>query len=117
MRKGKTFTGFQDFYLKAKARMWPCLSYMCHVHSTAESLNAAPLPKQERAREWAAKDAGLRLAWDRREAEHLHVRRGNTFTGFEGLLPESQGHNLAVPVLYVPYSLDSGLVGCLHMWH
>ena len=29
--------------------------------------------KQERAREWAAKDAGLRLAWDRREAEHLHV--------------------------------------------
>ena len=38
--------------------------------------------KQEKAREWAVKDEGLRLAWDRREAEHLHVRRGNTFTGF-----------------------------------
>jgi len=28
---------------------------------------------------------------------------------FQGLLPESQGHNLALTVLCVPYSLDSGL--------
>jgi hypothetical protein len=27
---------------------------------------------------------------------------------FCGLLPERQGHDLAVTVLYVPYSLDSG---------
>ena len=27
---------------------------------------------------------------------------------FEGLLPESQGQNLALTVLCVPYSLDSG---------
>ena len=27
---------------------------------------------------------------------------------FYGLLPENQGQNLAVTVLYVPYSLDSG---------
>ena len=26
----------------------------------------------------------------------------------EGLVPESQGQNLALTVLYVPYSLDSG---------
>ena len=29
-------------------------------------------------------------------------------TRFQGLLPESQGQNLAVSVLHVPYSLDSG---------
>jgi len=28
---------------------------------------------------------------------------------FCGLLPESQGQNLAVTVIYVPYSLDSGM--------
>jgi len=33
-------------------------------------------------------------------------------TLFQGLLPESQGQNVALTVLYVPYSLDSGtLIG------
>jgi len=32
-------------------------------------------------------------------------RRGNKF---EGLLPENQGQHLALTVIYVPYSLDSG---------
>jgi hypothetical protein len=27
---------------------------------------------------------------------------------FQGILPVSQGQNLAMPVLYVPYLLDSG---------
>ena len=32
--------------------------------------------------------------------------------GFSGLYPESQAHHLALAVLYLPYSLDSGgLVG------
>ena len=32
--------------------------------------------------------------------------------GFSGLYPESQGQHLALAVLYLPYSLDSGgLVG------
>ena len=26
-RKGNNFTGFEDFYPKARARIWPCLSY------------------------------------------------------------------------------------------
>ena len=26
---------FKDFCLKAKARIWPGLSYMCHIRSTA----------------------------------------------------------------------------------
>jgi hypothetical protein len=36
-------------------------------------------------------------------------RRGHTFSNFGGLCPDSQGQNLAVTVLCVPYSLDSGL--------
>ena len=33
---------------------------------------------------------------------------GKTPSAFQGLEPESPGQNLAVTVLYVPYSLDSG---------
>ena len=28
-----TAKGFNDVYLEAKARIWPCLSYMCHIRS------------------------------------------------------------------------------------
>ena len=35
-RRGKNFKGLKEFYLKANARNWPCLSYMCHVRSTAD---------------------------------------------------------------------------------
>jgi hypothetical protein len=31
-----------------------------------------------------------------------------TFDNVKGLLPESQGQNLALTVLFVPHSLDSG---------
>ena len=37
----------------------------------------------------------------------LQERRGNSFDGFHEL-PERQGQNLAVTVLHVPRSLDSG---------
>ena len=35
-RRGINLKGLQDFYLKAKARIWPWLSYMCHIRSTAD---------------------------------------------------------------------------------
>ena len=35
-RRGNNSKGFKDFSLKAKARVWPGLSYMCHVGSTAD---------------------------------------------------------------------------------
>ena len=34
-RRGNHSKGFKDLYLKAKARIWPGLSCMCHVRSTA----------------------------------------------------------------------------------
>jgi len=34
-RKGNQLKGLKDFYLNAKARIWPWLSYMCHIRSTA----------------------------------------------------------------------------------
>jgi len=37
---------------------------------------------------------------------------GNGLKGFKGLLPESQGQNLALTVLYVPYSLDKRTLKC-----
>ena len=33
--RGNTVQGFKDFFLKAKARIWAWLSYMCHICSTA----------------------------------------------------------------------------------
>ena len=33
---GNNLKGLNDFHLKAKARIWPRLSYMCHIRSTAE---------------------------------------------------------------------------------
>ena len=32
-RRGKTLNGFKDFYVKAKARIWPWLPYICHICS------------------------------------------------------------------------------------
>ena len=40
-------------------------------------------------------------------AVRFRARRGQLET-LEGLLPDSQGQNLALTVLYMPYSLDSG---------
>ena len=34
-RRGNTFTAFNAFDLEAKAKLWPWLSYMCHIRSTA----------------------------------------------------------------------------------
>ena len=41
-------------------------------------------------------------------AQREHLQR------FQGRLPESHGRNLAVTVLYMPYSLDSGRVRIVH---
>ena len=30
-RRGNNFKGSMDFHLKAKARIWPWLSYVCHI--------------------------------------------------------------------------------------
>ena len=35
-RKGNNLKGFEDFRLKVKARIWPWLSYMCRICSTAD---------------------------------------------------------------------------------
>jgi len=35
-RRRGNMKGFNDAYLQGKARIWPCPSYMCHIHSTAE---------------------------------------------------------------------------------
>ena len=34
-RRRNILQRFRDFYLQAKARIWPCLSCMCHICSTA----------------------------------------------------------------------------------
>jgi len=44
-----------------------------------------------------------------RAGESASERRANTLQ--HGPLPASQGHNRALTMLYVPYSLDSGTVG------
>ena len=42
-------------------------------------------------------------------SQYYHFRaRREELKRFKGLLPESQGQNLALTVLYVPYLLDSG---------
>ena len=45
---------------------------------------------------------GLRVIKKKKKREQVET--------FEGLLPESQGQNQALTVLYVPHSLDSGLL-------
>ena len=34
-RRGDNFKRFDDFYLKARSIIWPQLTYMCHIRSTA----------------------------------------------------------------------------------
>jgi len=34
-QEGKNSKGFKDFQLKAEDRIWPWLSHMCHIRSTA----------------------------------------------------------------------------------
>jgi len=41
-RRGTNLTGFMDLYLKAKAIIWPWLSYMCHIRSTAGAFARSP---------------------------------------------------------------------------
>ena len=42
-RRGKNVKRYKVWHLKAKANIWPWLSYMCRIHSTAaESLNTSP---------------------------------------------------------------------------
>jgi len=38
-RRGNNVKHVNDFYLKAKARIWPCLSYVCNIRSTADGQN------------------------------------------------------------------------------
>ena len=35
-RVGNNLKGVKDFKLKAKARIWPCMYYMCRAYSTAD---------------------------------------------------------------------------------
>jgi len=43
-------------------------------------------------------------------SEHRGAECGDAVAEYDqGRLPESQGHNLALTVLYVTYSLDSGV--------
>ena len=45
-----------------------------------------------------------------RNQGRVRAKKGQLKT-FQGLLQESRGQNLALPVSYVPYSLDSGVCG------
>ena len=36
-RRGNNLKGCKDFYLKAQARIWPCLFDVCRIRSTAEA--------------------------------------------------------------------------------
>jgi len=40
--------------------------------------------------------------------EHHNRAKREQLKRLEGLLPDSQGRNLALALLFVPYSLDSG---------
>ena len=42
---------------------------------------------------------------------HRFQEKREHFQRVDGLLPESHGHILALTVLFVPYSLDSGQAG------
>jgi len=35
-RRGNNLNGLKDFYMNAKARIWPRLSYVCHIRSTED---------------------------------------------------------------------------------
>ena len=43
-RRGNNVKGVRDFCLKAKARIWPRLSCMCHIRSTAVLLSPLARP-------------------------------------------------------------------------
>ena len=69
------------------------------VHDSLSLLNLQNALRFERSRE------GLRFP-PNKLASRFRTKRG-PFERFQGLLPESQGHDLALTVLYVPDSLVS----------
>ena len=73
--------------LRVQARTWPGLSYVCHIHLTAVI--------------WCATASNVTTS-----AKREHLQR------VYGLIPESAGQNLALTVLYVRYSRDSGDLAC-----
>jgi hypothetical protein len=46
-RRGNNFKGFKDFNLRAKARFWPWLSYLCRFCSAAEIGNPSGLGMEQ----------------------------------------------------------------------
>jgi len=73
-----TFKRFKGFRLKAKARIRPGLSCMCHICT------------------WARWGGGWRSG-----AKRVHLQT------FRGLSPESRGRNPALTALHVPYLLEA----------
>ena len=54
---------------------------------------------------------------DTKVYEHLRFQaKSEHIERVPGLLPESQGQNVALTVLCVPYSLDNGMWQSAHLW-
>ena len=103
-----TWEQLKDFCLKAKYRVWPWLSYMRHIRSTADARKTADTTWDQPldGPAWHAYQARFKLILN--PAPCKQDRNGNKLIIFQGLQPESQGKSLALTVLCVPHSLDSG---------
>ena len=65
-RKRRTFKHFKDICRQDKARIWSCLSYMCHIRSTAAWAFALLLV-------WSWVDGPRKVpSWDRRRSCSVH---------------------------------------------
>jgi len=129
-RRGNNLGDFHDLYLQVKARIWPRLSYMCHVRSTAERGEPCGysgwrgLSPSERPRHPSVLNTGLPRflmlnSSGRRPATTLEPLASEAGTPYKkkNFLENgsNQGQDLAVDVLCVPNWLDRGPVWMLRM--
>ena len=92
--------GLKDFDLTAKARTWLCVSYMLPV--SAEEVPRRGLGFKEKGLGFKGESSGLKVegyGHERRRSVGFHCRAKIEQLGRpKGLLPDSQGQNLALNV-------------------
>jgi len=88
-RTGSHFQGLEDFSVEAKARIWPWLSYLCHIRSTVKLINSSMGCTQQ---------ADAEQGWDDLKCiQDVRTENGSR-----------QGQNLVVTGLSVSRSFEGG---------
>ena len=117
-RRGNTLKGLQDFALRGVATIWPWLSDMCRIRLTAVKRKPESLLVQAARFRVCLQGLTPKMCRGSEAGSYLRLkyfsciaqlsRKKEHLKRFAILCHKIDGHNLALTVLHVPHSLDSG---------